>query len=252
MDVMLGVFVGGADARIALLDATAPHAVVDESSVDLTGEPTASLVSTVLSTSRHLTQTGHRLVGTRVCSSDDSCTAQFVSALETAQMNRVTAVSRSTAITAAMRALASDATIATLSSDGDTAALSIIEGDTETTSLIAVETIADGNRAGAYRALLERFSEEPGGAASVFVLDPPPNAALTAELTAAAPVPLRFADDPDVILARGAAIAPVVGLLGNNEIALSVVMMAGVAIALAASLASGSSGRGRGDGVVPA
>ena len=50
----------------------------------------------------------------------------------------------------------------------------------------------------------------------------------------------------------GAAIAPVVGLLGNNEIALSVVMMAGVAIALAASLASGSSGRGRGDGVVPA
>ena len=56
----------GADARIALLDATAPHAVVDESSVDLTGEPTASLVSTVLSTSRHLTQTGHRLVGTRV------------------------------------------------------------------------------------------------------------------------------------------------------------------------------------------
>ena len=50
----------------------------------------------------------------------------------------------------------------------------------------------------------------------------------------------------------GAAIAPVVGLLGNNEIALSVVMMAGVAIALAASLASGSSGRGRGDGVLPA
>ena len=87
--------------------------------------------------------------------------------------------------------------------------VAIIEGDTETTSLIAVETIADGNRAGAYRALLERFSEEPGGAASVFVLDPPPNAALTAELTAAAPVPLRFADDPDVILARGAAIAPV-------------------------------------------
>jgi DHA1 family bicyclomycin/chloramphenicol resistance-like MFS transporter len=53
-------------------------------------------------------------------------------------------------------------------------------------------------------------------------------------------------------LGLGAAIAPVVGLLGNNEIALSVVMTAGVAIALAASLASGSSGRGRGDGVVPA
>ena len=40
------------------------------------------------------------------------------------------------------------------------------------------------------------------------------------------------------------------GLLGNNEIALSVVMTAGVAIALAASLASASSGRG--DGVAPA
>ena len=37
---------------------------------------------------------------------------------------------------------------------------------------------------------------------------------------------------------------------GNNEIALSVVMTAGVAIALAASLASASSGRG--DGVAPA
>ncbi|UNB55979.1 MULTISPECIES: multidrug effflux MFS transporter [unclassified Mycolicibacterium] len=50
----------------------------------------------------------------------------------------------------------------------------------------------------------------------------------------------------------GAAVAPLVGVLGNDEIALSVVMTAGVVIALVALLAMGAVRSGRGDqGVAP-
>jgi DHA1 family bicyclomycin/chloramphenicol resistance-like MFS transporter len=48
----------------------------------------------------------------------------------------------------------------------------------------------------------------------------------------------------------GAAVAPVVGVLGNDELALSVVMTVGVVIALGALLAIGAARSGSGDGGV--
>jgi DHA1 family bicyclomycin/chloramphenicol resistance-like MFS transporter len=49
----------------------------------------------------------------------------------------------------------------------------------------------------------------------------------------------------------GAAIAPVVGVLGNDELALSVVMTASVSIALMALLAGGVSASDNADETVP-
>lgn len=207
MDVMLGVSVVGADARIALLDAAAPHDVIDQSSVDLSAEPVSALVSTLVSTDRMLAESGHRVVATRICDSDPEQAKTLVNALVDADMADVTAVARPDALIAAVRSLAAGETVASLSSEGDTAALSIVDSDTDTTSLIAVEPIRQDDHASAYRALLERFSEEPGGATSVIVLGAPAASQWATEVGAASTVPLRFPDEPEFILARGAALA---------------------------------------------
>lgn len=208
MDVMLGVSVVGADARIALLDAATPHDVIDQSAVDLSAESISALASTLVSTDRMLTESGHRVVATRVCDADAEQANILVGALIDADMTDVTAVARPDALTAAVRSLAAGETVASLSSEGDTAALSIVDSDTDTTSLIAVEPIRQNDHGSAYRALLERFSEEPGGATSVIVLGATAASQWANEIGAASAVPLRFPDDPEFVLARGAALTP--------------------------------------------
>lgn len=207
MDVTLGVALDKTEARIALLDATAPHAVIDQSVIDLGSQSVDTVVSALTSTDRMLTESGHRLVGTRVCSADPAIAAGVRDALADADLTDVTVVSRSDAVTEVTRTLVGGETIATLTSEADTAALSIVDAAADTTSLIAVEPVLGGDRAAAYRKLLERFGEEPGGATSVIVLGAPVDDALTADLQAVSPVPLQFVDEPDYAIARGAALA---------------------------------------------
>jgi hypothetical protein len=218
MDVMLGVSVTDTDARIALLDAAPPHDAIDQSGVDLTGESLDALVSTLVSTDRMLAESGHRVVATRVCGTDAEQTGTLVDALVDADLSDVTAVAPSDAVTAAVRSLAAGQTVASLSSEGDTAALSIIDSETDTASLIAVEAINRDDHGSAYRALLERFGEEPGGATSVIVLGAPMAAQWAAEMSRASAVPLRFPDEPEFVVARGAALA---GLLQPSTVAAS-------------------------------
>ncbi|KUI25570.1 hypothetical protein AU196_22395 [Mycobacterium sp. IS-1742] len=207
MDVTLGVVLDKAEARIALLDATAPHAVIDQSAIDLSNQPVDTVVSALASTDRMLTESGHRLVGTSVCSADPVTAARVRDALVDADLTNVTVVSRSDAVTEVTRTLVGGHTTATLTSDADTAALTIVDAAADTTSLIAVEPVTGGDRGAAYRTLLERFGEEPGGATSVIVLGAPVDDALTADLQAASPVPLQFVDEPEYAIARGAALA---------------------------------------------
>ncbi|MGV0715833.1 hypothetical protein ABQE93_10545 [Mycolicibacterium sp. XJ662] len=164
-------------------------------------------MSTLVSTDRMLAQSGHRLVGTTVCGSDADLTARLHGALVEAELTNVVVVSPSDALTAVTRAVVGGETAASMTSDGSTAALSIVDPAADVTSLIAVEPVTGGDRTAAYRKLLERFSEEPGGATSVVVLGPPLDDAVTAELNATSPVPLRFPEHPEFALARGAALA---------------------------------------------
>ncbi|MFV8228628.1 hypothetical protein [Mycolicibacterium fortuitum] len=207
MDVTLGVSVAGADARIALLDASPPHTVIDQSELDLTGETIKTLALTLVSTDRMLTEGGHRLVATRVCSSDTEQAAELTAALVDADLSDVSVVEQPDAMSAVARSLSLGGTVASLIVDGDTAALSIVDADSDTTSLIAVEPIHDGGRAAAYRTLLERFNEEPGGATSVIVMGSADTDDWTTELAETTPVPLRFLDAPEFAVARGAALA---------------------------------------------
>jgi hypothetical protein len=209
MDVTLGVSVSGTEARIALLDAGPPHAVIDQSTIDLNGQPAGTLASTLVSTDRMLSKSGHRLVGTRVCSPDPDHASTLVHELTDADLTNVTSVPQPDAITAVVRSLVVGETTAALVTAGGTAALSIVDADSETTSLIAVEPIGPAGRDHAYRTLLERFSEETGGATSVIVVGAPDDPDVTAELSRACPVPLRFPEAPAFALARGAAMAVV-------------------------------------------
>ncbi|OBY29898.1 hypothetical protein [Mycolicibacter kumamotonensis] len=204
MDVSLGIRLTAADARIVLADAAPPHPVIDQSRVELTDGDI--LVSTLVSTDRMLTETGHHLVATRICGDDAERIGHLVDALRDADLMNVTVVSPPEAATAAAPGLAGGETAAILSVEGDTAALSIVDAATDTTSLIAVATIDGDDRAAAYRELLDRLAEEPGGATSVLMLDPA-DAALNAELTAASPVPVHYPEEAEFALARGAAMA---------------------------------------------
>ncbi len=216
MNVTIGVSVTGPDARIVLLDATAPHEVIDEFELDVADGSLETLVTTLTSTDRSLTDTGHRLVATRICSSDAERANALRDALIDADLMDVSVVSQPDATAAVVRSLTPGETVASVATDGDTAALSIIDADTDTTALIAVEPILDGDRTAAYKTLLQRFSEEPGGATSVIVLGGASDVAnWSTVISDGTPIPLRFPDEPEFALARGAAIA------GSREQALN-------------------------------
>ena len=208
MDVTLGVSVRGTDAQIALLDAAPPHAVIDQSEVHLSGDSIDMLVSTLVSTDRALTDSGHRLVATRVCGSGAEQATTLRDALVDADLLNVTVVSQPDAVSAVARSLTPGETVAALAADGDTAALSIVDAETDTTSLIAVEPIHEGDKGAAYRTLLQRFSEEPGGATSVVVLGGAADVADWSTVPGGTtPIPLRFPDKPEFAVARGAAMS---------------------------------------------
>ena len=71
MDLALGVAVAGPVARLTLIESgTGGHGVIDESIVDLGEDPIATLTATVVGTNQSLAEQYHRLVGTRLCWSD--------------------------------------------------------------------------------------------------------------------------------------------------------------------------------------
>ncbi|OSC34124.1 hypothetical protein B8W67_08185 [Mycolicibacillus koreensis] len=90
MDVVLGVSVTDEEARIVLSDAAAAESVIDESRVAVGGGDIDPLVSTLASTDRALTDTGHRLVATRVSATAAAQGDRLVQALTAAGLAGVT------------------------------------------------------------------------------------------------------------------------------------------------------------------
>src|SRR6516162_6606010 len=101
MDVVLGVAVAGPRARLALVGAGAGGAdVIDESVVDLGGNPMQKLTETVVGTNRLLAEENHRLLATRLCWSDPQSADRLRRALEDSGMQDVAVLSESQAATA--------------------------------------------------------------------------------------------------------------------------------------------------------
>ena len=206
MDVTLGVAVEGADARVVLLGAGSSREAIDKSHVNLSESPVDSIVSILTSTDRLLRDSGHRLVATNVCSSDETVANSVCDALTNRGLTKVNAVSQVDAVAAVTRLLAGTDTAASLAGDSDTLALSIVDTAAEVTSLIAVESVVNGDREAAYSALLERLGEELGGATRVVLLDASLSQLSVQSLEQVSPVPLTLVDDPEFAIARGAAL----------------------------------------------
>ena len=208
MNVTLGVFVDPAEARVALLDAAPPNAMIDQTEIDLATEPLAAVVSTLTATAQALTSAGHELVGTTLCGSDADQATELVNALAEAHLTNVAVVPIQEAATAAVRTLAGADPVATLVNDGQTVALSMVDAS-GATSQIAVESIDAGDADAAYRTLLQRLATAPGEATGVIVMGSLDDDGLPAEVVQTSPVPVRFPDDSEFALARGAALAGV-------------------------------------------
>src|ERR1700679_1784088 len=99
MDVVLGVAVTGPVARLALIGAGADGSdVIDQSVVDLANDPIEQLLETVVGTNRLLAGENHRLVGTRLCWTDNPRADQLRQALEDSGVQNVAVLSESQAV----------------------------------------------------------------------------------------------------------------------------------------------------------
>ncbi|MDN4521282.1 hypothetical protein [Mycolicibacterium austroafricanum] len=211
MQLVLGVSVVGATARLALVDVSAPGIAVDESDINLATAPSDTLRSRIVETGRILGAGGHHLTGIRISWSDEGRAAELREALTLAGMAGVAVVPPAEAATALVRGSAlgqGHQASALLFIGDDTAALSVVGADAETTSVVAVEPVGAAGPESACTALLERLREEPGGAEGLYVVGTSWNtAALTETLGATSPIPLRAFDSPDFAIARGATMA---------------------------------------------
>ncbi|MBV9352936.1 MAG: hypothetical protein JOZ23_15585, partial [Mycobacterium sp.] len=96
MDLALGVAVAGPVARVALVESGA-HQVIDESVIDLAEDPIAKLTETVVGTNQLLADQAHRLIGTRLCWSDQRRAGQLRQALDDSGVQNVAVLSESQA-----------------------------------------------------------------------------------------------------------------------------------------------------------
>ncbi|OBH06709.1 hypothetical protein [Mycobacterium sp. E1747] len=207
MDVVLGVAVTGPVARLALVGPGAD--VIDQSVVDLEDDPVGKLTETVAGTNRLLADENHRLVGTRVCWSDDPLAGQLRQALENSGVPNVAVLSESQAVTALMRAagrpgaalVMNDAT-ATLSVPGPGA-----DPDAPPT-VLAQEPLAGGDGTAAFDTMMAQLSNRPDAPAEVYLLGASPELIQVADqFRDASTMRVQVADDPSFAVARGAAMA---------------------------------------------
>lgn len=123
-----GVAVTGPVARLALLGSGAQGTdVIDQSVVDLADNPLGTLTETVVGTNRLLADENHRLVGTRLCWSDEPRADQLRRTLEDSGVHNVAVLSESQAVAALMRAAGRPG--AALVMDDATATLSVVGPD---------------------------------------------------------------------------------------------------------------------------
>ncbi|ORB68191.1 hypothetical protein, partial [Mycobacterium scrofulaceum] len=231
MDVVLGVAVTGPVARLALVGPGARGAdVIDQSVVDLQDDPVGKLTETVVGTNRLLADENHRLVGTRVCWSDDPRAGQLRQALENSGVSNVAVLPESQAVAALMRAAGRPG--AALVMDDATATLSVpgsADDQNAPPTVLAREPLPEGDATATFNTLMAQLSAQPDAPGDVYLVGASPELAQVADqLRETSTMRVQVADDPAFAVARGAAIAaapaagdatalaPAVGLTGDE------------------------------------
>ncbi|GAA4291286.1 hypothetical protein [Mycobacterium paraffinicum] len=208
MDVVLGVAVTGPVARLALVGPGAD--VIDQSVVDLEENPVGKLTETVVGTNRLLADENHRLVGTRVCWSDDPRAGQLRQALEDSGVSNVALLSDSQAVAALMRA-AGRPGAAALVLDDATATLSVpgsADDQNAPPTVLAREAVAGGDATATFNTMMAQLSARPDAPGDVYLVGASPELAQFADqFRDASTMRVQVADDPSFAIARGAAMA---------------------------------------------
>lgn len=240
MDVVLGVAVTGPVARLALLGPGAQGAdVIDQSVVDLADNPVGTLTETVVGTNRLLADENHRLVGTRLCWTDDPRADQLRRALEDSGVHNVAVLSESQAVAALMRAAGRPG--AALVMDDATATLSVLGSDggdpDAPPTVLATGSLAGapgGDMTAAFHTMMANLGADADAPGEVYLLGASPDLDRVAdELRDASTMRVRVADDPTFALARGAAIAAAAPAVGDATAMAPAVGLTGDATAMA-------------------
>ncbi|MDT5222716.1 MAG: hypothetical protein QOG19_123, partial [Mycobacterium sp.] len=205
MDVVLGVAVTGRVARLALVEAAAHgDAVIDQSTVDLAGNPVAELSETIVGTSRLLADEGHRLVATRLCWSDRYRADQVKQALDYARVPNVAVVSESQAATALLGPGRAGAAVLLVGSEMASLAVS---GDPDAPPTVMAATPVEGDAGATFDTLMAQVPRHAGTPNDVLVVGTSSeNTAMFAnQLQSASTMSVQVPSDSDFALARGAA-----------------------------------------------
>lgn len=240
MDVVLGVAVTGPVARLALLGSGAQGTdVIDQSVVDLADNPLGTLTETVVGTNRLLADENHRLVGTRLCWSDEPRADQLRRTLEDSGVHNVAVLSESQAVAALMRAAGRPG--AALVMDDATATLSVVgpdAGDPDAPPTVLASQPLTGaagpDATAAFQTMMANLGTHPDAPGEVYLLGASPDLNRVAdELRDASTMRVQVAEDPTFALARGAAIAAAAASAGDATAMAPAVGLTGDATAMA-------------------
>ncbi|MCV6981520.1 hypothetical protein H7I53_14980, partial [Mycolicibacterium pulveris] len=133
--------------------------------VDVSSDPIRRLTETVVGTHRSLSGQGHRLVGTRLCWSDQRRASDLRRALDDSGVQNVALLSEPEAATALVRNVSrGEGQHGVLLVNDDTAMLSLIGGDDAATRAVGAKPLRGLDPVTAAGALLGRLREQPGAA----------------------------------------------------------------------------------------
>jgi len=249
MDVVLGVAVTGPVARLALIGAGADATgVIDQSVVDLANNPVEQLAETVVGTNRLLAGENHRLVGTRVCWTDNPKADQLRQALEDSGVHNVAVLTESQAVKSLMRAAGRPG--AALLFDEATATLSLVDSavtdEDAPPTLLAQGPLAGGDATATLDTMMARLGDQPEALNDVYLVGASGDLDRVADqLRETSTMRVQIAEDPTFALARGAALAaaplapdatamaPAVALTGDETAMVPAAALSGADTAMA-------------------
>ena len=208
MDVVLGVSVTGQVARLAMIGSPATGGqVLDQYALDLPDNAMTDLADTIVGTYREVTESGNRVVATRLCLTDPSAADTLRQAVSGAGVQNVEVVAEAEAAAALARSVGADAAL--LLADDDTASLTLVGEDIgdnarePSTSTFATVPIGAAGAAVACAAVLQQVPAADTPIRVLLVGQRLDLDSVAAELRSTAPV--EVAPDAGYAIARGAA-----------------------------------------------
>jgi hypothetical protein len=219
VDIALGVSMTPTTVRMVLVEGeNADGVTVDHDVFDITSDHTSAtapeqVVAAIVGTRESATEGGHRLVSTGVTWRDHDDAARLREALAAHDIDDVMLVSELHAAGALAQAVGSAVgyqRTALMFLDGDTATLSVVEAVDGSIVRVERQDLHTDDAVARLSSMVAALEDLPAPPQGVFVVGSGVSvAALKSELESATSLPVSAPDEPELALARGAALASV-------------------------------------------